>query len=182
MPNARRPVRSVVAPALAAALLATACDAPDAVVAPAAPATVAAQPTRSVAAATPRLLACAEATPQATSGLIGPLGGALDLGATRVSFPLAAVLELQLFSLAVQPGPHAAVDVHADGLPSFLFEQPITVTIDLSHCPDITGPLTVWHVDAATGAFLEDMGGVTDPVRRTITFQTPHLSIYAVAN
>ena len=83
---------------------------------------------------------------------------------------------------AVQPGPHAMVDVHADGLLSFLFRRPVTVTIDLSHCPAIDGPLTVWHVDAATGAFLENMGGVVDPVRRTITFQTPHLSIYAVAN
>lgn len=181
MPPSLRPTRSAAALALAGALLVTACGAPDAL-GPAAPTAAATQPVRSLAAGSPRLLACAEATPQDTSALIGLFGGVLDLGATRVQFPLAAVLELQLFSLAVQPGPHAMVDVHADGLLSFLFERPITVTIDLSHCPDLTGPLTVWHVDAATGAFLENMGGTTDLVRRTITFQTSHLSIYAVAN
>ena len=168
--------------AVASALLATACGAPDAALAPSAPTAAATRPVRSLAAGSPRLLACEEATAQATSGLIGLLGGVLDLGATRAEFPAGAVLELRLFSLAVQPGPQAMVDVHADGLTSFLFRRPITVTIDLSHCPDLTGPLTVWHVDEATGAFLENMGGVTDPVARTITFQTPHLSIYAVAN
>ena len=180
MPHVVRLSRSIAALGLAGALLVAGCDGPDAALAPAAP-TIA--PARSLAAdATPRLLACAEATPRATSGLVGLLGGVLSLGATHVEFPLMSVLELQLFSLAVQPGPHAMVDVHADGLLSFLFRRPVTVTIDLSHCPAIDGPLTVWHVDEATGAFLENMGGVVDPVRRTITFQTPHLSIYAVAN
>jgi hypothetical protein len=182
MPSSLRPARPAAALALAGALLATACGAPDAALAPAAPGAAATQPVRSLVAGSPRLLACGEATPRATSGLVGLLGGVLDVGATRVEFPLAAVLDLQRFSLAVQPGPHAMVDVHADGLLSFLFRRPVTVTIDLSHCPDLDGPLTVWHVDPATGAFLENMGGVTDPVRRTITFETPHLSIYAVAN
>ena len=182
MPPIRRHARPAATLTLVGALLVTACGAPDAALAPDAPTVAATQPVRSLADGSPRLLACAEATPQATSGLIGLLGGVLDLGATRVEFPVAAVLDLQLFSLAVQPGPHAMVDVHADGLTSFLFRRPVTVTIDLSHCPDLSGPLTVWHVDPATGAFLENMGGTTDPVRRTITFQTPHLSIYAVAN
>lgn len=182
MPHPLRRSRPVAALALAGALLAAGCDAPGAALAPAAPTAATAEPVRSVAAATPRLLACAEATPRATSGLVGLLGGVLDLGATRVEFPLASVLDLRRFSLAVRPGPHAVVDVHAEGLASFLFARPVTVTIDLSHCPDVGGPLTVWHVDEATGAFLENMGGVTDPVRRTITFRTPHLSIYAVAN
>ena len=178
MPHVRSP-RTLAAVALAGALLAAGCGGTDAALAPAAPT---AAPVRSLADGSPRLLECAEASPRSASALIGLLGGVLDVGVTRVEFPLGAVLDLRSFSLAVQPGPHAAVDVHADGLASFLFERPVTVTIDLSHCPDLGGPLTVWHVDAATGAFLENMGGVTDTVRRTITFQTPHLSIYAVAN
>ncbi len=182
MPPSLRRSRSAATLALAGALLAAGCDAPGAALAPAAPGAPAVEPMRSVAGATPRLLACGEATPRATSGLVGLLGGVLDLGRTRVEFPLASVLDLRRFSLAVQPGRHAVVDVHAEGLLSFLFARPVTVTIDLSHCPDLTGPLTVWHVDEATGAFLENMGGVVDPVRRTITFRTPHLSIYAVAN
>lgn len=182
MPHATAHARSVAAlAAVGALLLAAGCGGPDAVLAPAAP--TSATPARSLAAAdAPRLLTCAEATPRATSGLVGLLGGVLDLGATRVQFPLAAVLDLRRFSLAVLPGPQAMVDVHADGLASFLFRRPVTVTIDLAHCPDVAGPLTVWHVDAATGAFLENMGGTVDAARRTITFQTPHLSIYAVAN
>jgi hypothetical protein len=37
-------------------------------------------------------------------------------------------------------------------------------------------------VDPETHELLEDMGGVTDTARRTHTFQTPHLSVYAMAN
>lgn len=179
MPRPLPRPRSAAALALAGALLVAGCDAPGAALAPEGP-TV--EPVRSVAAATPNLLVCAEATPRAAAGRVGLRGGVLGLGATRVEFPLASVLDARGFSIALRPGPHAIVDVHADGLASFLFRRPVKVTIDLSHCPDISGPLTVWHLDEETGEFLENMGGVVDPVRRTITFETPHLSIYAVAN
>lgn len=181
-PAALRSVRARAAVGLLVALTAAGCAAPDAVAPDMPGGGTAVAPSRSVAADTPRLLACSDATVKQTSALIGANGGVLDLGATRVDFPKSAVLDLRGFTLAVRPGQQAAVDVHADGLESFVFEQPITVTIDLSHCPKINDELTVWHVDAETGAFLENMGGVTDAARRTITFQTPHLSIYAVAN
>ena len=178
MPHPFRPTRPA---ALGAALLlAAGCGAPDAALAPVA---VDAPAVRSLAGSEgPRLLACAPVASAATEGLIGVLGGVLDLGANRVEVPPDAVLDLHTFSLEVLEGERAAVDVHATGFASFLFERPITVTIDISHCPASDTPLTVWHVDEATGAFLENMGGVTDAARRTITFQTSHLSIYAVAN
>ena len=45
------------------------------------------------------------------------------------------------------------------------------------HLNGLTDELLAWQ----TKALLEPMGGVDDPVRRRITFQTGHLSGYAIA-
>lgn len=129
-----------------------------------------------------RLLQCPVTATQSTSGLLGLLGGTLSLGANRIALPFGAITLPQLFEVRTVSGPLVAVDVHAVGLLGFRFQQPVTVTIDYSRCGDVQGPLRVWYIDPTTHELLEDMGGVNDPVRRTITFQTSHLSVYAVAN
>ena len=174
--------RSLVVVAGTAALALAGCTAADAPTAPAQ------QAARSLAQSTDStaghdLLECAPVTePRQALALLGPLGGELRLGNTVVSVPVGALLTTQLFSIAETPGSLMAVDIHAVGLLDFNFERPVTVTVDYSRCGDVEGPLRAWYIDPETHELLEDMGGVTDPVRRTHTFQTPHLSVYAMAN
>jgi len=75
------------------------------------------------------------------------------------------------------------ISVQAGDFLSFLFNQPVSITIDYSRCnrTDIDNlALTVWHIDPVTNQLLENMGGVDDKTQRTITFTTSHLSTYAV--
>ena len=77
------------------------------------------------------------------------------------------------------------IDVSAVGFTSFLFQQPVTITIDYSRCNrNNLDPQTlqVWHIDPLTHQMLENMGGVVDTATQQITFTTGHLSGYAVAN
>lgn len=77
------------------------------------------------------------------------------------------------------------IDVSAVGFQTFLFQQPVTITIDYSRCgrSDIDQKtLHVFHIDPITKQLLEDMGGVDDKVSQHITFTTGHLSGYAVAD
>jgi hypothetical protein len=76
------------------------------------------------------------------------------------------------------------VDIQANNLASFLFNTPVSVTIDYSRCDPATTAgksLSVWHIDQTSKALLENMGGVNDTIARKITFSTPHLSGYAIA-
>ncbi|HEU4628881.1 MAG TPA: hypothetical protein VFS08_04020 [Gemmatimonadaceae bacterium] len=164
----------------AALVLAAACGTPEAPTAPPL------HPSLSLASTdtTPgrRLLRCPLTTSQSAERTLSLLGGTISLGGNRVVLPFGAITLPQLFEVKTVSGDLMAVDVHAVGLLGFRFQQPVTVTIDYSRCGSVQGPLRVWYIDPETHALLEDMGGVTDTLLRTITFQTTHLSVYAVAN
>jgi hypothetical protein len=113
------------------------------------------------------------------------LGGIVSLGNTKISIPAGALLQPTLIQVRLPASQYMEVDVSANGLLSFLFKRPVSVTIDYSRCPASAtdgAALTVWHIDSATKELLENMGGTNDASARTITFSTGHLSGYAVAN
>ncbi len=130
------------------------------------------------------LLQCPTSHSRSASGLLGLLGGAVSLGGNSVVLPLGAVSLPTLITLRVPASSYIEVDVTANDLLSFLFHRPVSITIDYSRCPvEATAgkALTVWHIDPQTKALLVPMGGVDDPVSRRITFETGHLSGYAIA-
>lgn len=132
----------------------------------------------------PNLLECPVNTTQSTTGVIGPLGGVLSLGNHAVQIPAGAVPTPTLFSLTVPSGRYMKVDVTAVGVEHYVFGAPVSVTVDYSRCPagrTERRSLTVWYVAPATNAPLEHMGGVDDPAKRRITFETGHLSGYVIA-
>lgn len=126
-----------------------------------------------------------DTTQQSSVGLIGLLGGRLTLGANQLRIPLGAVLSLTGFQITLPAGNTVEADVSAVGLTSFLFQSPVSITIDYSRCPPGAIPdganLQVVYIDSETKQILAAMGGVNDPRLRTITFQTGHLSGYEVA-
>ena len=132
----------------------------------------------------PTLVQCPVYTTQSTTGIIGPLGGLLSLGDFVVEFPAGAVTTPTLFQVTVPASRYMKVDVTAVGLDQFLFDAPISVTMDYSRCPvDRTAgkDLEVWYVSPLLNIPLQNMGGVDDPTNRKITFTTDHLSGYVIA-
>jgi hypothetical protein len=133
----------------------------------------------------PSLLNCPAGATQSVTSTIGPLGGLLAVGNTRVLIPANAVLAPTEFTLTVPSSRYVEIEVTAAGSEHFLFELPVTVTIDYSRCSrsniDLR-PLTVWNIDPATKALLEPMPSVDNKLTRSVLFTTLHFSGYAVAD
>lgn len=90
-----------------------------------------------------------------------------------------------LLQVTIPASRYMEIDVSAVGFASFVFQQPVSITIDYSRCnrSDLDQQtLNVWHIDPITKQLLENMGGSDDKTSRRITFTTGHLSGYAVAN
>lgn len=133
----------------------------------------------------PSLIECPTNETTTTSAVVGLLGGVIKLGGTSITIPSGALTAPTLLQVTIPASRFMEIDVTAVGFTSFLFQQPVTVTIDYSRCArsDLDQQtLTVWHIDPATKQRLEDMGGTDDKASRQITFSTGHLSGYAVAN
>jgi hypothetical protein len=116
--------------------------------------------------------------------VVGPRGGALTLGNNAIVVPPGAVNERVELTFHRPAGNTLRLDIRANGAEHYTFRKPVAVTISYADCPRQQNvyPLGVWHLDDRTGERLEFMGGVTDPIRRTVTFLTTHLSTYAVAH
>lgn len=133
----------------------------------------------------PTLLQCdPPAAADSVTALIGPLGGTLALGNTRVVIPENAVLSLTPFKLKVPASRLVEISVRGGDAEHFLFLQPVLVQIDYGRCAGSLGllkPISVWHIDESSKALLENMGGTDLRLLHTISFYTGHLSGYAVA-
>ena len=133
----------------------------------------------------PSLLQCPTNQTTFTTGLVDALGGSVFLGATGITLPAGALTTPTLLRVTVPASTYMEIDVSAVGFPTFLFQQPVTITIDYSRCnrTDIDQKvLHVYHIDPLTKQLLEDMGGIDDKASQQITFTTGHLSGYAVAD
>jgi hypothetical protein len=130
------------------------------------------------------LVACPSNQTLRSSALVGILGGTVSVAGTSVSIPAGALSLPTLITVTIPASQYMEIDVRANDLVSFVFNQPVSVTIDYSRCnrSDIdASPLAVWHIDPITHDLLERMGGVNDKARHSITFTTGHFSGYAVA-
>ena len=133
----------------------------------------------------PSLVECPTNQTTTTSAVVGLLGGVIQLGGTSITIPSGALTTPTLLQVTIPASPYMEIDVTAVGFTSFLFQQPVSVTVDYSRCAraDLDQQtLHVWHIDPVTKQLLEDMGGTDDKASRRITFSTGHLSGYAVAN
>ena len=132
-----------------------------------------------------KLLVCPTMETSVASGLMDPiLGGLLTAAGTTVSVPPRAVTVPTLMVLTVPASIYVEIDVTVPGVESFLFNRPITVSIDYSRCQQSileNRELMVWHLDPLTHSPLEDMQATDNRPARKITFETGHLSGYAIA-
>ena len=131
------------------------------------------------------LVECPSSTTYSTAGSILPLGGTVSLRGHSVALPLGAVALPVSIGIEEPASRFMMIDLSANGHDHYQFLSPIRVTISYARCSRANidrGPLSVWLVDPATGALLENMGGVDNKQTRTITFETDHFSGYAIAN
>ena len=133
----------------------------------------------------PKLISCPNATPLTGTFVADPLlGGFFSLAGTSVTIPPGGVSLPTLFVLTIPASPYMEIEVHADGLTSFIFNQPATISIDYSRCghPKSDRPsLQAWYLDSVNKNLLENMNGTDDKVAERVTFTTGHLSGYGVA-
>ena len=130
------------------------------------------------------LLACPSTQAATTSAVVTALGGVVSVAGSSVRIPTAALLSATTITLTIPASQYMEIDVTANNLTSFVFQQAISITIDYSRCPAAEAsktPLSVWHIDTQTKQLLDNMGGVDDKTTHSITFTTGHLSGYAVA-
>jgi hypothetical protein len=133
----------------------------------------------------PSLLQCPVNATTSSTATVGPLGGSVDLGDTRIQIPAGALLSDATVTVTMPQSPFMEVDISVEGVPHFVFELPVIVTLSYARCSRnniSTSPLSVWYIDSGTKEMLEPMGGIDNKLLRTITFTTGHLSGYAVAN
>jgi hypothetical protein len=132
----------------------------------------------------PRLLICPSLLPTVSvSGTLDALGGTLSAGAVRLEVPAGALAEPTLLAVAVPPSLFMETRLDAVGIEHFVFQQPVTVTIDYSRCSRVPqgATLRAVYIDPITKRIREDMGGTVDADAHTLTFTTGHFSSYAVA-
>jgi hypothetical protein len=131
----------------------------------------------------PTPLVCPSSTTESTTGVVGPMGGVLSVGGTTVSIPAGALLDTVTLTLSVPASNNVEIDVSVAGTEHFLFEQPISVTVSYARCAaTYVQPIAAWYFDPVTCDLLEPMASVDNPLLRSVTFTTPHLSGYILAN
>lgn len=133
----------------------------------------------------PTLVECPTDQVFQASGEVTPLGGVVSAGGTSITVPAGAVLTPTTITVTVPASRFMEVDISANGAGRFNFEAPVTITMSYARCTrsDIDkAPLTVWHIESATKALIENMGGTDDKAARTVTFGTDHLTGYVIAN
>lgn len=131
-----------------------------------------------------RTLALCEPQPERKHTVsIGVAGGSFAAPGALLEIPAGALDKTTTFTIRIPQSTFAEIEVTANGQHSFNFLRPVTIGIDYSRCTaDPAADASVWHIDPATKLFLEEMGGVNDPLNQRVVFSTMHLSGYAIAN
>jgi hypothetical protein len=141
------------------------------------------QAVRGLSLGAPNLIECPANGSSSTTEVVGPLGGLVSVGGTSISIPAGALLSPVSLTVTVPESNLMEIDISVSGTEHFLFELPVVVTLSYARCNrNNLGALSVWYIDSETKEPLENMGGINNPLLKTITFVTPHLSGYAIAN
>lgn len=132
----------------------------------------------------PKLASCPTTETHSAQRTIGMSGGSVSAGGTTIHIPAGAVLLPTTFEVTVPASSYMEVAVTAQGHAHYQFLLPVTIEIDYSRCDSTIAEatLSVFHIDEVLKTLLEQMLGVDDKTRHRFTFNTDHLSGYAIAN
>ena len=133
----------------------------------------------------PRPLYCPTSEAQTTTSVLDAVGGVISVAGTSVLVPAGALLGPTSITLTVPASSFMEIDVSVEGTEHFLFQLPITVTVSYARCGSLLArflPLDAWYWNPETRRLLELMPSIDNKLTRTVTFVTPHLSGYIIAN
>jgi len=131
------------------------------------------------------LLACPTNSEARATAWIGPAGGSVEARGVTLTVPPGAVAVATPFEVVVPVSQTMTADIHVVGTTGFTFRTTATITLNFARCISASSApldqLQGAHVDVATGAILELMGGTVDRSGHKLSFPTSHLSGYAIA-
>lgn len=129
------------------------------------------------------LLSCPTPLTLTATKTIGPAGGSIQIAGHELHIPKGAVRRPTRFSVRAPAGESVQLDINAARQSHYRFAVPARVTISYDRCPrqQDSSDIDAWYIPDDAPARPEAMGGVHDPVHRTVTFTTIHLSTFAVA-
>ena len=162
---------------LVVSLAAVGCDgAGDALLAPDAPL---------LAASGSTLVECPVSETRSVTRTLLPTGGEIELDGHRMTVPPGAIEFLTTFTLTAPKSNYVEIEIHAQGAEHFTFLDDVSITISYDRCTRSNinqSALTAWYIDSGTKALISEMGGTDDKLARTVTFDSDHLSGFAIAN
>ena len=177
MPNMY--IRPIAAALASAALLTVACQEPTSLTRDGVP-----QP-RFTSVPGTELLECPFPVASVTMATVGPSGGTVSAGGSSIRIPSRALLQPTLITVATGTSDYVDVDITAGNAEHFQFERPVTITIAYDRCSAASTEseeLGAWYVDSYTKAPIAPMDATDDKSARAVSFDTDHLSSYAVAH
>lgn len=127
----------------------------------------------------PHLAICPSSTTESHTRSIGPQGGSLRIAGHHMVIPAGVVASPTEFTLRAPAGRYLTVAITAGANDHFHFSSPVAVTISYARCKRqnlLRSSAEAWHIDAATGAPLVNMGGSSNPESGTVTFFIDSLS------
>ncbi|HKG94332.1 MAG TPA: hypothetical protein VKA84_20640 [Gemmatimonadaceae bacterium] len=129
------------------------------------------------------LLSCPSTMSFSASRVIGARGGLVKVGGATLRIPAGAVLAPTEFTVTVPASQYLEVDMRAAGQEHYTFARPVEVQLSYRRCTRKNESLALgaWYIDTQSKSMLEWMGGAEDRPNRTVTFETTHLSGYALA-
>ena len=133
----------------------------------------------------PRPLKCFTFETSIGAEIITPLGGVVTAAGSRIRLPENAVSLPTLITLIVPASRFMEINLTANDLAHFLFNEPVRVAIDYSRCPAWRidrGPLSVWYWNPLTQELIENMNAVDHRDQQRIVFRTDHFSGFVIAN
>jgi hypothetical protein len=131
-----------------------------------------------------KLVTCPSKVLALSFAVLGPQGGQLTAGPATLAVPPGALSAARVFAISVPRSRYMDVQILALGDEHFVFDQPVTITLDYSRCDlDELGEesLTAWFVDTESLQPLTPMLTEDDRLARRAVFVTDHLSRYALA-
>lgn len=131
------------------------------------------------------LIECPISETRSVTKELGLLGGTIELDGHSMTLPYGAVLLPTTFTLTVPASNYVEIEIHAAGEEMFDFAKAATIAISYQRCTRSNidqSALTAWYIDSETKALLVHMGGTDDKLAQTVTFDSDHLSGFAIAN
>ena len=126
----------------------------------------------------PTLVPCSATHALAASAVVGPQGGVLRFGASRLVVPAGALRSNVRITATPRGGPGGTIDFRPEGL---RFQRPVTLVLSAASCSIPTAGVPEIVYVGVHGRILETIGATYDRRWNEVVGPIVHFSGYAIA-